>query len=377
MEEWVLEGLTELVGSSDRETLPRLLPGCLARDEVGGTTYYRCTRSAEALGRGLVVTEEGVLADYPRIRRVFHLTNAITKYYYSPFYLEEQVPGVYLRLARVGGRVLAFRRDGRCCPFATDRAGDLVDEEIFRQRPDLIVGLAVAGSDTPYPPDPWAEAELECVTVELSEWNVREPLPTAQRYEIVDEYGLPAVRHAGPFTADDPGEVRRWLAGVDDRGARGVVLKPSERHHRPLKYTTPSALLRHRPDWLGLEPEGGAEHPFDERLLRAACGAAELGRSADGWDWAAVGRALLEPLARAVRAVDDGGPLRDERTAWFYGREAAERMVPHLDERDPSLEVTEISLEPEGGGWRLRFAVDWAAAGAEIERRLSGASYKD
>lgn len=377
MEAWVLEGLTELVGSSDRETLPRLLPGCLARHEVAGTTYYRCTRNAEFLARGLVVTEDGVVADYPRIRRVFHLTNAITKYYYSPFYLEEQAPGVYLRLAMVRGRVLAFRRDGRLCPFATDRAHDLVPGEIFDERPDLIVGVVVAGQATPYGADPRAGGELECVVVEVSEWNVREPLATPEKYEILDGYDLRVVGHAGPFTADDLDDVKDWLDRIDREGARGVVLKPSERHHRPLKYATPSSLLDGRDDWLGFENEGGVEHPFDQRLLRAACAAAELDREPDGWDWEVVGRTLLRPLARAVRAIDRDGVLREERTAWFHERDHAERMVPHLDEGATGVSVEQLSLAPEAGGWRLRFAVRWSRATAEIRRRLSGASFKD
>jgi len=375
MEAWVIEGLTELVGRSDREVLPRLLPGCLARDEWDGTTYYRCTRNAEALGRGLVITREGVVPDYPRIRRVFHLTNAITKYYYSPFYLEEQAPGVFVRLARVNGRVLAFRRDGRCCPFATDRAGDLLPGGLLDERPDLIVGMTVSGRETPYPPDPWAREELQTAVVELAEWNVREPVTTAERYEIVEEYGLPTVRRAGPFTADDSADVARWLAGVDGTRARGVVLKPSERHHRPLKCATPSALLQRRDAWLGLEGEGGVEPGWNDRVLRAACAAVELDRSPDAWDWEAVGRALLEPVARALHAVDEGQALRDERSAWFHGREAAEDLVSYLAASDASLSVEEISLEPEDGGWRLRFAVEWSEATAELRRRLSGASY--
>ena len=97
MNDWVIGRLQDFVGRTDREKLvPRVRDG-LVKQVMGDTTSYRMARSLPALGRGLVVTEEGVIPDYGRVRRVFHLANAIVKYYYSPFYVEEKVPGYQAR----------------------------------------------------------------------------------------------------------------------------------------------------------------------------------------------------------------------------------------------------------------------------------------
>ena len=112
MENWVVERLHEFVGRKDRENLESRVRHGLTFQSMGEQSSYRVARALPALGRGLVVAEEGVVPDYACVRRVFHLTNAITKYYYSPFYLEAQVPGYHARIAWLAGRQVAFTRDG-------------------------------------------------------------------------------------------------------------------------------------------------------------------------------------------------------------------------------------------------------------------------
>ena len=52
------------------------------------------------------------------------------------------------------------------------------------------------------------------------------------------------------------------------------------------------------------------------------------------------------------------------------------RLV-QLEERTPGSSIHELALDPEGEGWRLRFERRFAEATAGMERRLSGASYRD
>ena len=90
MQDWVLKRLAEFVGRTDRKKLGPHTRNRLVEQSMGNHRSYRVARKATCLGKGLVVTEAGVIPDYPGIRRVYHLTNAITKYYYSPFFLEIQ-----------------------------------------------------------------------------------------------------------------------------------------------------------------------------------------------------------------------------------------------------------------------------------------------
>ena len=140
MQDWVLTRLAEFVGRSDRKKLGPHTRNRLVAQSMGRHKSYRVARKATCLGQGLVVTEAGVIPDYPGIRRVYHLTNAITKYYYSPFYLETEVPGYHVRVAWREGSEVAFTRDGRYCAFSSDRASEFIPRAFFKEHPPGEIG---------------------------------------------------------------------------------------------------------------------------------------------------------------------------------------------------------------------------------------------
>jgi len=378
VEDWVLERLQEFVGRSDRQRLALRVQRALTWQEMGEQQSYRVVRNLPSLGHGLVVAEEGVIPDYERVRRVFHLTNAITKYYYSPFYLEEQVPGYHARIAWLGGRQVGFTRNGRYCAFATDRAPEFIPDEFFADNPKLVVGLTIGGNGIPYAkPSYRGDAEdIDVWATELLEHAVREPVDCAEKYEILEKYGIRGAPHAGPFDAGDLDEILAWMKGVEEGGGQGIVLKPSERHHRPLKYSVPSALEHGAPGWLGLDSEID-EDPYFERLAQAACAATEMQTDGDEWDWAAIGKSLLAPLAEAAQSVNRGEALTQDHSVWVHEKDAAVELLAQLEARTLGISIEQLSLDPDNDGWRLTFRRRFAEAGAALERRLSGASYRD
>ena len=378
MEDWVLERLQEFVGRNDRETVAPRAEGALERQSMGDHSSYRVARSLPVLGRGLVVAREGVIPDYARVRRVFHLTNAITKYYYSPFFLEALAPGFHARVAWLDGRQVGFTRDGRYCAFTTDRAPDFIPDGFFEENPRLVVCLTIEGRGIPYA-KPYYRGDQDDVVAwgtDLLEHGVREPMETERKYELFEAHGIRAAEHAGPFEASDIDDILQWMKRLEDSGAVGVVLKPSERHHRPLKYSLPSAIRYAAPAWAGLD-EDLDEDPYHQRLLQAACAATETGLAVDAWDWAAVGESLLRNLAEAARRVEDGETLRAEYDVRLNHEESAALLLEQLAERIQDSSVHEVDLAALDGGWRLRFERRFDRATAELQRRLSGASYRD
>lgn len=378
MESWVLERLQDFVGRSDRQALEPRVQQALTFQSMAAQSSYRVVGNLPSLGRGLVVAEEGVVPDYPRVRRVFHLTHAITKYYYSPFYLEAQVPGYHARVAWLGGRQVGFTRDGRYCAFTSDRAADFIPASFFEENPGLVVCLAVEGKGIPYAKPAYRGDADDIVAwgTEVLEQGVREPLSAARKYELFERHGIPGTEHGGPFEAADIEAILDWMKAQAADGASGIVLKPSERHHRPLKYALPAALHHGAPAWLGLD-DGIEEDPYRERLLQAACAATELGAPAGEWDWETVGRALLENLAQAARTVAGGDALTQQFSVWVHARESAELLLEQLEERNLGTSIHQLELAAENGGWRLRFERGFGDATAALQRRLSGASYRD
>ena len=123
----------------------------VVREEFDGVCFYRVTKKVGELGKGAIVTQEGILFDFPRIARIMHLENGIRKAFTQPFYVEEKVDGYNIRVARIQGRVLAFSRGAYVCPFSTDRIVDFLDvKKIFDEHPGLIVCGEFAGPDNPY-----------------------------------------------------------------------------------------------------------------------------------------------------------------------------------------------------------------------------------
>lgn len=378
VEDWVLDRLQQYVGRNDRETVAPRAQNSLAEQSMGDHSSYRVAESLPVLGRGLVVAEEGVIPDYARVRRVFHLTNAITKYYYSPFFLETQAPGYHARVAWLGGRQVAFTRDGRYCAFTTDRAADFIPDAFFEQHPNLVVCLTVEGRGIPYAKPHYRGAEDDIIAwgTEILEHGIREPMETAQKYELFDEHGIRSAEHAGPFEASDIDDIIAWMKQVEEAGAIGIVLKPSERHHRPLKYSLSGVVRHSAPAWAGLD-DGIDEDPYFERLLQAACAATETGLAPDDWDWGAVGEALLGNLAEAARQVEEGETLSEECSVWLNDKANADLLLQQLAAREAHTSIHQLELAADGDRWRLRFERRFERATAELQRRLSGASYRD
>jgi putative ATP-dependent DNA ligase len=377
LEDWVLERLGTIVGKKDRKMLPALVEETTERGTFPEGDYYRVARNSGSMTKGMVITREGIVPDYPRVRRIFHLKNFITRYYYSPFYVEELLPGYHARLVRLGDSTVAFTRDGRWCPFTTDRAVDLLPEGFLEDNPDLIVCLVINGTGIPYAvePDAGETNELMACAVDFLERDVREPLSPEEKYRLFERYHMPSVQHTGPFDPKELDGLDEWVAGIIARGGTGVVLKPSERPHRPLQYAIPPELQSPRPLWTMLaEDEAGIDTVF-QRLLRASCAYAEQGVETEEISWEAVGRALFAPIIEGVQRVAAGDELRQANSVWLHHRESAEALLPHLAELDPTVVYEQVSLEPEDEGWRLDFECIYRDASEGLARRISGASY--
>jgi ATP-dependent RNA circularization protein (DNA/RNA ligase family) len=255
---------------------------------------------------------------------------------------------------------------------------DFIPDSFFQEDPGRIVCLAIEGNGIPYSMPPYSDADDDILAwgTEILEQGEREPMTTAEKYQLFDQHGIKCVEHVGPFDAGDVGEIAAWMKDFEAAGGHGIVLKPSESNHRPLKYALPSALLCGVPGWLGLD--GGIEHdPHLERLLQGACAAAEMDLHTDDWDWAAVGKSLFSSLAQVAQTIAAGGALIESRSVWVHEKESATTLLAQLRERASGTSIHELELVAESDGWRLRFERRFAETTAALERRLSGVSYRD
>ncbi len=67
----------------------------------------------------------------PKIGRLLRLDSGVRAQFHQSFSVEDKVHGYNVRVSSRRGRVLAVIRQGRICPFTTDRIHDLVDTRVF------------------------------------------------------------------------------------------------------------------------------------------------------------------------------------------------------------------------------------------------------
>ena len=190
-----------------------------------------------------------------------------------------------------------------------------------------------------------------------------------------NEFEIKNVPHIGPLDSGDISTAIDWMRSLDESGAKGVILKPSEPHHRPLKYGLPSAQFHEFLTLVALGRDG--DDLCRARLFQACCGANELELGVGPWDWEAVGRSLLAGLAGGVAQVANGTTLAPEHSVWLSNKVSAECLLAQLDERTTGTSIEPVSLVSEGQGWRLRFRRQFIETTEALQRRMSGVSYRD
>jgi putative ATP-dependent DNA ligase len=112
-------------------------------------TFVRLSQEYKSYPRGTVFYDKGIILGYPRIMRILHLANGITRYFKNKFYVEEKMDGYNVRIAVINRIPLAFTKGGFICPFTTDRIPDLIDLNFFKEYPEHIICGEVVGPGSP------------------------------------------------------------------------------------------------------------------------------------------------------------------------------------------------------------------------------------
>lgn len=240
-------------------------------DEFDGITYYRIVKKVGELKKGTVVTDSGIIYDFPRIARIMHLENGIKQAFSNPFYAEEKVDGYNVRIVKVQGHVLAFTRGCYVCPFSTDRLVDFFDyDNFFKENPDLIVCGEIAGPENPYNGEspPYVTEDVSFFAFDIRIKNSDRQIPMEKRYKLFDEYKIPTVKRFGKFIPSDIKDIKKYIQDLNEKGCEGLVFKPTEPSEKTVKYVTAGSCMRDMKVTSQLMTEYQAEF-FTNRMLRS------------------------------------------------------------------------------------------------------------
>ncbi|MBE7445814.1 MAG: RNA ligase [Planctomycetia bacterium] len=346
-------------------------------EEFDGISYCRVTKKIGALGRGAIVTEDGIIFDFPRIARILHLEHGIRNAYTQPFYIEEKVDGYNVRIARVRGRVLVFSRGAYICPFSTDRIVDFLDvKKIFDDNPGLVVCGEFAGPDNPYNTEhpPYVKEDVRFFAFDLMMMNKPRKIPVDERYRIFDTYRIPTVRRFGQFSASDISALKEVVKELDETGCEGMMMKPVNPAEKILKYVTLGSCLRDIHVTAPLMAEMASEF-FTHRIIRAAMFIHEHAHILQPEVFTQLGEALLKPIYENVAKAARSEVIDEKFLLRFREEKNIQRMIEHLYKCKVKFEV--LSKNKIGDYWHVKFARKCYATYQILQKHLEGTTHVD
>ncbi|MCD6524014.1 MAG: RNA ligase [Thermococcus sp.] len=354
--------------------------GRIEEDTFEGIRYVRFRDSAKGFRRGTVVFEDGtVVSGFPHIKRVVQLENGVKRIFKGrPFYVEEKVDGYNVRVVKVKGRVLALTRGGFVCPFTTERILDFVNEEFFKDYPNLVLVGEMAGPESPYLVEgpPYVEEDIEFFLFDIQEKGTGRSLPAGERYRLAEEYGIPQVEVFGLYDRSRIEELYDLIERLSREGREGIVMKTPDMR-KVAKYVTPYANIN--------DIKIGSHIFFDlphgyfmGRISRLAFYIAERKIRGEEFDeyTKALGEALLKPLVESIEEVSQGHEVEESFTVRVKNISTAHKMVGHFERLGVKIHIEDIE-DLKNGYWRVTFKRVYPDARREIRELWNGLAFVD
>ena len=346
-------------------------------DEFDGITYYRIVKKVGELKKGTVVTDSGIIYDFPRIARTMHLESGIKLAFNKPFYVEEKVDGYNVRIAKVQDQVFAFTRGSYVCPFSTDRLVDFFDyDNFFRENPDLIVCGEIAGPESPYNGEspPYVVEDISFFVFDIRIKNSDQQIPTEKRYKLFDEYEIPTVTRFGRYVSSGIKEIERHIQDMNKTGCEGLVFKPIDPSGKTVKYVTAGSCLRDMKVTSQLMTEYQAEF-FTNRMLRSLFYLIEHDLPLNDDFLKKTGDALLQPLYESIKKVVGGEMITERFKVRFNKKKNIKKLFEHFHKC--KVDANPVRQEKIGQHWHVEFVRRCFPSYEVIQKHWDGHSHFD
>ena len=308
-------GAAERLGIS-AERLERMLGRIVRTNDWPDPPLMRFDKAVSGIEAGTVVFEDGdVVYGYPKIRRAMMLAPSITRHFSGGVLVEEKMNGHNLRVARVGGKVIALTRGGFICPYSTEVAEGQIPPEIFDDHPEIVLCGEMVGPKNPYvPKDVYPAKSMDFYLFDVSRKGKRYMEGSGPAHALAEEYGVKAVRLFGSFGKEEAAdEIREIVEDLGARGREGVVIKDPENLLSPMKYTSSESNCRDLEFAFRYYNDYGQDF-FFSRVVREGFQAAEWGDDEDAFRERCLrlGRSMLMPMRETVEAKIAGDEIVQE-----------------------------------------------------------------
>ncbi len=276
-----------------------------------------------------------VVRGFPKIKRTLVISECVKRHFgNSEVAVEEKINGYNVRIAKIGERIYAITRRGYLCPYTTERARELVNEEFFKDHPDCVLCCEAAGLESPHVQKEIYSKRLEFYLFDIRVMGTNRPFSVENKVRIAEEYGFKLAPVFGVWRGEELVEnTIRIIRKLDEEGREGVVLKDVNMEKNAVKYTTSYCncsdlyyAFRFFND-LGRDfmvtravREGFQSYEFEK-----------LGLSGyENIRFERLGRAIVEGVTDSIKEVIETGKLRERARLRFRSREVMELFIQHM-----------------------------------------------
>ncbi|MGP8331870.1 MAG: RNA ligase [Methanosarcinaceae archaeon] len=282
---------------------------------------FRFDKSVSKIEHGSVLYQKNgsfeLIRGFPKIQRAMLLDPALKKYFSNieTVAVEEKMNGYNVRVAYIGGKVLAFTRGGLVCPYSTERAGQLLKRDFFDDHPDLVLCGEMAGPDNPYvPKDIYGIESLDFFVFDIRHKGSGAPYSLKERRKLAGKYGFRQVTFFGEFLLNEaPDEITRIIKELGIIQHEGVVIKDPQMILNPIKYTCSQsncADLRHAFKFYN---DTGQDY-FFSRVVREGFQSVEWDEDEEELQKRCfqLGESILRPMIESIKQVRNGARIADD-----------------------------------------------------------------
>jgi len=177
---------------------------------------------------------------FPKIKRALILGECIKKHFRNcDVAVEEKINGYNVRIIKIGEKIYAITRKGYVCPYTTERAREIINEDFFKDYPEYMLCCEAAGLESPHVQKEVYGKRLNFYLFDIRNTRTNEALNVERKIEIAEEYGFKLAEVFGIWNGDDlVDNALKVIRKLDREGREGIVMKDVNMSKLPVKYTT-------------------------------------------------------------------------------------------------------------------------------------------
>jgi putative ATP-dependent DNA ligase len=300
-------------------------------------------------GTVIAKTTDGfeVVRGYPKIRRALTFYPTIKRHFRDKVVIEEKMNGYNTRIVLFGKNIYAITRRGFFCPYTTERAREIVNDDFFKDYPELMLCCEAVGSESPFVVKDIYGKGIDFYVFDIREKKTNKPMPIRFKEYVSEEYGFKIVPILEICTKE-AAHVKciEIVKELGEKGREGIVLKDPEMEIPPIKYTSSQSNAADLNYAFRFFNDYGKDFMLS-RIVREGFQSFEFNENDEEMDERCkrLGVAILKPMIESIKEVSKGNKVVENHRLRFKDREVLDLFKIQLKKMGVEAEFSEPYFE--------------------------------